>query len=75
MAGNLRRRHEKELKDGASLDYGAFFECGRGSYTTHNEHAVVSRGDGKLSYLGGGFTARLRTKPMSTPRQAVTQAA
>ncbi len=46
-------------KERGTFEYGAFFEYGRGNYTTHNGD---ERGDGSTHYTGGGLLAKYTTK-------------
>lgn len=43
----------------ADIEYGAFFEYGTGSYTTHNG---AERGDGSTKYTGGGLLGKYSLK-------------
>lgn len=43
-------------KERGTMEYGAFFEYGKGNYTTHAENNV--RGDGNTSYIGGGLLGK-----------------
>ena len=45
----------KNVKEKSTTEYGAFFEHGRGNYTTHNG---AERGDGSTHYTGGGLLAK-----------------
>ena len=45
----------KNAKEKSTMEYGAFFEYGRGNYTTHNG---ANRGDGSMHYTGGGILAK-----------------
>ncbi|SHE39187.1 autotransporter outer membrane beta-barrel domain-containing protein [Schwartzia succinivorans] len=49
----------KNDKEKCSFEYGAFFEYGRGNYTTHNGD---QRGDGSTYYAGGGLLAKWQKK-------------
>lgn len=49
----------KNEKEKCSFEYGAFFEYGRGNYTTHNGD---QRGDGSTYYTGGGLLAKWQKK-------------
>ena len=49
----------KNEKEKCSFEYGAFFEYGRGNYTTHNGD---QRGDGSTYYAGGGLLAKWQKK-------------
>lgn len=49
----------RNAKEKGSFDYGAFFEYGRGNYTTVNGD---QRGDGDTHYTGGGFMAKYTLK-------------
>ena len=51
--------HKNEKARG-TLQYGAFFEYGRGNYTTHAENNL--RGDGNAQYTGGGLLAKYTMK-------------
>lgn len=50
-------RHDTR-KDGGALNYGLFYEYGRGNYTTDDS---AGRGDGNAHYMGGGLLARNET--------------
>lgn len=52
----LGRKNEKPR---GAFEYGAFFEYGRGNYTTHNGDL---RGDGSTHYTGGGLLAKYTAK-------------
>ena len=52
----LGRNNEKET---GTTEYGAFFEYGTGNYTAHDG---ADRGDGSMSYTGGGLLAKWRAK-------------
>jgi hypothetical protein len=52
----LGRKNEKPR---GTFEYGAFFEYGRGNYTTHNGDL---RGDGFTYYTGGGLLAKYTAK-------------
>ena len=52
----LGRKNEKPR---GTFEYGAFFEYGRGNYTTHNGDL---RGDGFTYYTGGGLLAKYAAK-------------
>ena len=52
----LGRKNEKPR---GTFEYGAFFEYGRGNYTTYNGDL---RGDGSMHYTGGGFLAKWTAK-------------
>ena len=47
----------KAEKENAVIEYGAFVEHGKGSFTTFNDDS--QRGDGDVEYTGGGVLARL----------------
>lgn len=49
----------KNEKEKCSFEYGAFFEYGRGNYTTYNGD---QRGDGSTYYTGGGLLAKWQKK-------------
>ena len=49
----------KNEKEKSSFEYGAFFEYGRGNYTTYNG---AERGDGSMHYTGGGLLAKWQKK-------------
>ena len=49
----------KNEKPRADFEYGAFFEYGKGNYTTHNGD---ERGDGSTHYTGGGLLAKWQAK-------------
>ncbi|BAL83837.1 hypothetical protein SELR_21290 [Selenomonas ruminantium subsp. lactilytica TAM6421] len=51
--------HKNEQKK-STTEYGAFFEYGRGNYTTHNDN--VQNGDGKAHYTGGGLLGKWASK-------------
>ena len=46
-------------KERGTFEYGAFFEYGRGNYTTYNG---AERGDGSMHYTGGGLLAKWQKK-------------
>ena len=48
-----------------NLSVGAFFEYGKGSYTTHNSFSNYNDvdGDGNSWYMGGGILAKMRFVP------------
>ena len=48
----LGRKNEKKL---SSTEYGAFFEYGKGNYSTFNG---AERGDGSTRYIGGGILGK-----------------
>ena len=50
---------KKSEKENSTIDYGAFVEHGKGSFTTHNG---AERGDGKVDYTGGGLLGRITNK-------------
>jgi hypothetical protein len=50
---------KKTEKGNSTIDYGAFVEHGKGSFTTHNG---AERGDGKVDYTGGGLLGRITNK-------------
>ncbi len=45
----------KNEKEKSAFECGAFFECGTGNYTTHDDDR---RGDGSMKYTGGGVLAK-----------------
>lgn len=50
--------HKNNQKQ-SSTEYGAFFEYGRGNYTTYNDG---EQGDGSMHYTGGGLMAKWQQK-------------
>jgi len=53
----LGRQNKKER---GTMEYGAFFEYGRGNYSTHTDDSL--RGDGSAHYTGGGLLAKWTAK-------------
>ncbi|MDR1832042.1 MAG: autotransporter domain-containing protein [Fusobacteriaceae bacterium] len=53
---------------GGKLMFGGFFEYGTGSYDTYNSFTSLAsvRGDGDLSYFGGGILGRMDFKPVKS---------
>jgi len=51
--------HENK-KERGTMEYGAFFEYGRGNYSTHTDDGL--RGDGSTHYTGGGLLAKWTAK-------------
>ncbi len=51
--------HQNKKQSG-TFEYGAFFEYGRGNYTTYNDEG--QRGDGSTHYTGGGLLAKWTAK-------------
>ena len=56
VSAGVGARHKQ--KNGAVFEYAVYYEGGRGSYTTYNEHAASPYGSGRLSYNGGGVFVR-----------------
>lgn len=50
---------KKSEKENSTIDYGAFVEHGKGSFSTFNG---AERGDGKVDYTGGGLLGRITNK-------------